>query len=410
MAFRQSIPAIVCAAVLALGISGQGAAATGSGRASGGEAAALEYTELVEETSTEGSAPAVGAEEQEAYVESAADTDEELSGEHSRTVLRPAYYTASDEDLLSAEAQYSALEAELQFKADNYELLNPGYDEYVYELDDVEHDPYELLSLLSAYLNGYWTLSSAQDAIEDIFESQYTLTETVTEETRYETMTETRTETDAETGKTVIYVERVEAEYTVSVCTVTLEARDMKCLPAEMLTRSQLAEYASYMSILGGAEELFPDSEYQKYVTDTYADYDYDVPEEYLEDESFAAVLAEAERYLGYPYVWGGSYPDTSFDCSGFVWNAFTAAGYEFERTDAQGLYSLCEEVSEDELRPGDLVFFTGTYETDSTVTHVGIYVGDNMMLHAGDPIQYTSLDTEYWQNHLYAFGRLVQD
>ena len=406
MAFRQSIPAIVCAAVLALGISGQGAAATGSGRASGGEAAALEYTELVEETSTEGSAPAVEAEEQEAYVESAADTDEELSGEHSRTVLRPAYYTASDEDLLSAEAQYSALEAELQFKADNYELLNPGYDEYVYELDDVEHDPYELLSLLSAYLNGYWTLSSAQDAIEDIFESQYTLTETVTEETRYETMTETRTETDAETGKTVIYVERVEAEYTVSVCTVTLEARDMKCLPAEMLTRSQLAEYASYMSILGGAEELFPDSEYQKYVTDTYADYDYDVPEEYLEDESFAAVLAEAERYLGYPYVWGGSYPDTSFDCSGFVSYVLTNSGLvNTGRLGAQGLYNVCTPVSSSDAKPGDLVFFVGTYDTPG-VSHVGIYVGDGVMLHCGDPIQYSSINTSYWQSHFYAFGR----
>lgn len=407
MSFRQSGPAIICAVALALGMSGHGAAATDYGQASGGEETALEYTDVREETSAEGAAPSAEPEEPEAYVEDVAGEDEKVSVESSRAVLRPAYYTASDEDLLSAEAQYSALEAELRFKADNYELLNPGYDEYVYELDDIEHDPYELLSLLSAYLSGYWTLSGAQDAIEEIFAAQYTLTETVTEETRYETVTETRTETDAETGKTVIYVERREAEYTVSVCTVTLEARDMKCLPVEMLMRGQLAEYASYMSILGGAEELFPDSEYQKYVTDTYEDYEYDVPEKYLEDETFAAVLSEAERYLGFPYIWGGSYPDTSFDCSGFVWNAFTAAGYEFERTDAQGLYSLCEEVSEDELRPGDLVFFTGTYETDSKVTHVGIYVGDNMMLHAGDPIQYTSLDTEYWQNHLYAFGRI---
>ena len=358
MSFRQSGPAIICAVALALGMSGHGAAATDYGQASGGEETALEYTDVREETSAEGAAPSAEPEEPEAYVEDVAGEDEKVSVESSRAVLRPAYYTASDEDLLSAEAQYSALEAELRFKADNYELLNPGYDEYVYELDDIEHDPYELLSLLSAYLSGYWTLSGAQDAIEEIFAAQ-------------------------------------------------LEARDMKCLPVEMLMRGQLAEYASYMSILGGAEELFPDSEYQKYVTDTYEDYEYDVPEKYLEDETFAAVLSEAERYLGFPYIWGGSYPDTSFDCSGFVWNAFTAAGYEFERTDAQGLYSLCEEVSEDELRPGDLVFFTGTYETDSKVTHVGIYVGDNMMLHAGDPIQYTSLDTEYWQNHLYAFGRI---
>ena len=220
-------------------------------------------------------------------------------------------------------------------------------------------------------------------------------------------MTSSDTITRGEFARLLAYALRKgsEAERTVTVCTVTLEVKDLKRVPSSMLSRSQLAEYASYMSILGGAEELFPDSEYQKYIDMEYTDYD--VPDEYLEDETFAAILAEAERYLGFPYVWGGSYPDTSFDCSGFVWNALCAAGFELERTDAQGLYELCEEVDESELQPGDLVFFTETYETDLTVTHVGIYVGDNMMLHAGDPVQYTSLEGDYWQTHLYAYGRI---
>lgn len=396
MKFGKTIPAIACTLSLALGLTGY-------------EAAAAPYaeppaaSEASERTDAESLIMAAETEEAE-------DTATGNSADASdRASLRPAYYTASDEDLLAAEDKYSSMEANLEFQLENYEILNPGYDEYVYDYDtdDIGHDPYVLLSLLSAYMGGYWTISGAQDAIAQIFDEQYTLTETVSEETCTETVTDTRTETDDETGETVIYVERSEAERTVTVCTVTLEARDLKRVPSSMLSRSRLAEYASYMSILGGAEELFPDSYYQKYITDSYEDYEYDVPEEYLEDEAFAAILSEAERYLGFPYIWGGSYPDTSFDCSGFVWNALCAAGYELERTDAQGLYSLCEEVSEDELKPGDLVFFAGTYETDSTVTHAGIYVGDNMMLHAGDPVQYTNLDSDYWQSHLYAYGRI---
>ena len=401
MGWGRTLPALVCAAVLALGLAGY-------------DAGAAPPTEPSAAPSSAGSGAPVptyvsaSADDEPAVTDEPAGTDETAAESGSRASLRPAYYTASDEDLLAAENKYASMEANLQFRLENYELLNPGYDEYVYDYDtdDIGDDPYVLLSLLSAYLGGYWTIEGTQDALSEIFSAQYSLTETVSEETVTETVTETRTETDEETGETVIYVERSEVERTVSVCTVKLEAKALKRVPASLLSRSQLAEYASYMSILGGAEELFPDSEYQKYITGGYTDYD--VPDEYLEDPTFAAMLTEAEKYLGFPYVWGGSYPDTSFDCSGFVWNALSAAGYELERTDAQGLYRLCTEVDEDELQPGDLVFFTGTYETDSTVTHVGIYVGDNMMLHAGDPVQYTNLESDYWQSHLYAYGRMT--
>ncbi len=283
--------------------------------------------------------------------------------------------------------------------------MNPGCDEYVYELGGIEHDPYILLSLLSAYLDGFWTIDGAQDAIEDIFARQYVLTETVSEETRYNAVTETRTETDAETGETIVYVERSDKPYTVTVCTVTLEVTPLNFIPASMLTREQLGEYVSYMSILGGAEELFPDSYYQKYLTEDYQDYE--VSEKYLTDPVFSAVLNEAEKYLGWPYVWGGSYPDTGFDCSGFVCNALNAAGYDVGRTSAQGLYQMCSEVSVEELLPGDLVFFTGTYESAYTVTHVAIYVGDGMIINAGDPVQYESLEAKSAQAQLYACGRL---
>ena len=326
-----------------------------------------------------------------------------LSGE--RESLKPAYYLASDEDLLAAENKYASMEANLEFTLENYELLNPGCDEYVYELGGIEHDPYILLSLLSAYLDGFWTIDGAQDAIEDIFARQYVLTETVSEETRYNAVTETRTETDAETGETIVYVERSDEPYTVTVCTVTLEVTPLNFIPASMLTREQLGEYVSYMSILGGAEELFPDSYYQKYLKEDYQDYE--VSEEYLTDPVFSAVLNEAEKYLGWPYVWGGSYPDTGFDCSGFVCNALNAAGYDVGRTSAQGLYQMCSEVSVEELLPGDLVFFTGTYESAYTVTHVAIYVGGGMIINAGDPVQYESLEAKSAQAQLYACGRL---
>lgn len=344
-----------------------------------------------------------GTSEGDAKADEAEETVYPLSGE--RESLRPAYYMASDEDLLAAENKYTSMEANLQFTLENYELLNPGYDEYVYEFGDIGHDPYVLLSLLSAYLNGFWTIEGAQEAIEEIFSRQYTLTETVSEEMRYETATETRTETDPETGKIVIYVEGSEVPYTATVCTVTLEVTSLNFVPSSMLTRTQLGEYASYMSILGGAEELFPDSYYQKYLADDYQDYE--VNEEYLTDPVFSAVLNEAEKYLGWPYVWGGSYPDTGFDCSGFVCNALNAAGYDVGRTSAQGLYELCTEVSEDELRPGDLVFFSNTYDSEYVVTHVAIYVGDGMIINAGDPVQYESLEEKCSVSQLYAFGRL---
>ena len=258
MGWGRTLPALVCAAVLALGLAGYDAGAappaepSAAPSSAGSNAPAKTYV-------------SASADDEPAGTDEPDGTDEPAAESGSRASLRPAYYTASDEDLLAAENKYASMEANLQFRLENYELLNPGYDEYVYDYDtdDIGHDPYVLLSLLSAYLGGYWTIEGAQDALSEIFSAQYSLTETVSEETVTETVTETRTETDEETGETVIYVERSEVERTVSVCTVTLEAKALKRVPASLLSRSQLAEYASYMSILGGAEELFPDSEYQ---------------------------------------------------------------------------------------------------------------------------------------------------
>ena len=156
------------------------------------------------------------------------------------------------------------------------------------------------------------------------------------------------------------------------------------------------------MSSLGNRPDLFPESGYVDKYTKPPADYD--VPKEYLDDETFAAMLTEAEKYLGYPYVWGGSSPATSFDCSGFVSWVINHSGWNVGRLGAQGLYNICTPTSSP--KPGDLVFFVGTYDT-AGVSHCGIYVGDGMMIHCGDPISYANLNTSYWQSHFYAYGRL---
>jgi cell wall-associated NlpC family hydrolase len=227
-----------------------------------------------------------------------------------------------------------------------------------------------------------------------LFDYQYTLTETVTTETRTRTVTNDDGETETE-------------EYTYYICTVTLENFNLSHVPVYTLTEDQLSMYAMYMATLGNRPDLFPDSEYVgKYTGGT--EIDYEIPPEALEDEQFAAMMAEATKYIGYPYVWGGSSPSTSFDCSGFVsWVLnHCGAGWNVGRLGAQGLYNICTPVSSANAQPGDLVFFVGTYDTPG-VSHVGIYVGDGVMLHCGDPIKYSNIETSYWQSHLYAFGRL---
>ena len=317
-------------------------------------------------------------------------------------------YLSEDDAMTGAEAQYCQMEAELQSYLDNYESTH-DYDEYHFDLDAIEHDPYVLISILSAFNEGEFTLDEVQGLLQTLFDQQYILTEDVEVEVRYrtETRTGTTTVTDPETGETSTetYTYEVEVPYNYYICTVTLENFDLSHLPVYIMNEDQLSMYSAYMSTLGNREDLFPGSGYvDKYIENPPDDYT--VNAEYLTDEKFATLIAEAEKYLGYPYVWGGSNPSTSFDCSGFVSYVLTNSGLvNTGRLGAQGLYNVCSPVSSADVKPGDLVFFVGTYDTPG-VSHVGIYVGDNVMLHCGDPIQYTSINTSYWQSHFYAFGR----
>lgn len=306
-------------------------------------------------------------------------------------------YPCRDEDMLGAEAAYAQMEADLQYELDHYESLHSGYDEYHYDLDEIEHDPYVLMSILTAYHQGEWTLSQVQSTLAMLFDKQYTLTETVVVETRYRTETSTDPETGEETSE--------EVPYDYYICYVTLDNFDLSHLPVYIMGEDQVSMYAVYMATLGNRPDLFPQSEYPN--ASTRQDYlDYDVPPEALEDEVFAAMLKEAEKYLGYPYVWGGSSPSTSFDCSGFVSWVINHSGWDVGRLGAQGLCNICTPVSSANAKPGDLIFFKGTYDTPG-VSHVGIYVGNGMMIHCGSPISYASINTSYWQSHFYQFGRL---
>ena len=305
-------------------------------------------------------------------------------------------YAAEDADLRGAEAAYCGLEAELQDYLDSYESTH-DYDEYHFELDDIEHDPYVLLSIISAIHEGAWTVDEVQGTLQMLFEKQYILTETVVTERRYYLETDTWTD---EEGNTHTDTYRVYYDY--YICTVTLENFNLSHLPIYIMGEDQLSRYALYMSALGNRPDLFPSSPYvAKYTADPV---EHEIPEAYLADETFAAILEEAEKYIGYPYVWGGYKPSTSFDCSGFVSYVYNQCGWDFGRLGAQGLYNISRRTSSP--RPGDLVFFTGTYDIPG-VSHVGIYVGDGWMLHCGDPIGYANLNTSYWQSHFYAYGRL---
>ena len=305
-------------------------------------------------------------------------------------------YAAEDADLRGAEAAYCGLEAELQDYLDSYESTH-DYDEYHFELDDIEHDPYVLLSIISAIHEGAWTVGEVQGTLQMLFEKQYILTETVVTERRYYLETDTWTD---EEGNTHTDTYRVYYDY--YICTVTLENFNLSHLPIYIMGEDQLSRYALYMAALGNRPDLFPSSPYvAKYTADPV---EHEIPEAYLADETFAAILEEAEKYIGYPYVWGGYKPSTSFDCSGFVSYVYNQCGWDFGRLGAQGLYNISRRTSSP--RPGDLVFFTGTYDTPG-VSHVGIYVGDGWMLHCGDPIGYANLNTSYWQSHFYAYGRL---
>ena len=319
-------------------------------------------------------------------------------------------YPVEDADMLAAEAAYCAMEQELQDKLDHYEAEH-DYDEYHFDLDEIEHDPYVLISAITALKGGEWKIDEVGGILDTLFEKQYILTETVTTETRYRTETRTgiRYVTDPDTGET--YTEEYEYDaqvpYNYYICHVKLENFNLSHVPVYIMSRDQLSMYALYMSSLGNRPDLFTGSAYVNRYYDT--EYEkYEIPPEALADEQFAAIIREAEKYLGYPYVWGGSTPATSFDCSGFVSYVYNNCGlhWNFGRLGAEGLRGMCAYVSPENARPGDLIFFEKTYDTTGA-SHVGIYVGNNMMLHCGDPIQYTSIDTSYWRSHFLQFGRL---
>ena len=308
-------------------------------------------------------------------------------------------YPSQDADMLGAEAQYCEMEAELQRYLDTYESTH-DYDEYHFDLDTIEHDPYVLISMITALHQGEWTLDEVQGTLQMLFDRQYILTEDVVVETRYRTETDTWTDADGNT-----HTDTYQVPYDYYICTVTLENFNLSHVPVYIMSEEQLGMYATYMATLGNRPDLFPGSGYiGKYVEGSYTDYD--IPPEALDDEVFAAIIKEAEKYLGYPYVWGGSSPSTSFDCSGFVSWVINHSGWDVCRLGAQGLCNICMPVSSANVKPGDLVFFTGTYDTPG-VSHVGIYVGNNMMIHCGDPISYANLNSSYWQSHFYRYGRL---
>ena len=319
-------------------------------------------------------------------------------------------YTAEDEDLKGVETDYTKLEDKLRKQIDRIETDHPGYDEYRYNLAEIGHNPYELASLLTVEFENY-TRSQVQARLQSIFEAQYELKleEKVEIRTRKETRVGYRYNPITGTGHTYTYQVTVQYEY--KILNVTLLNRGVDYVARNSgLTDDQLQRYEVTLECRGNRDDLFagiafatPDGagssgEYQ----------DYDIPGEALTDEKFRKMITEAEKYLGYPYVWGGSSPSTSFDCSGFVsWVInHCGNGWNVGRQTANGLMGKCDIVPKSEAKPGDLIFFQKTYNT-SGASHVGIYVGNGMMIHCGSPISYASIETSYWRQHYYCMGRI---
>ena len=322
-----------------------------------------------------------------------------------------AAYPAGDEDLLAAERYYANLEKELQNELNHYASYHPGFDEYRIEADDIWHDPHALMALISAHANGEWTVDDAYGYMDRLFEKQYILTEDIEEETRYrrEWVTRYRREEDAETGEVtwVPYEVLEDVPYTYRICTVTLDNFNLSHLPFYVLSREGVGRYAMYISVLGMREDLFRGNPYASTLREPG---EYDIPADVMEDETFRRLIEEAEKYIGYPYVWGGDSPETSFDCSGFISYVFAASGVrDVGRLGATSLYGRCTPIAPQEARPGDLIFFEGTISGEEGITHVGLYVGGNHMLHCGSPIGYADLTDSYWQNHFYGYGRLYE-
>lgn len=305
-------------------------------------------------------------------------------------------YTAEDKAIREVEADYKELESELREKIADIETDYPDYDEYQYHLDEIGHDPFALASYLTAKLYDY-TRQEAQAELRALFEKQYTLTLREEIQTRYRT----ETTTDPDTGETT--TEQVPYDY--YILHVTLTNKNIETLAGELLTPEQKEMFDIYMETKGNKPDVFGENYATQPGGGQYTDYE--IPPEALSDERFAAMIAEAEKYLGYPYVWGGSSPSTSFDCSGFVcWVINHSGAGSIGRTTAQGIFNHTTPIAPGEAKPGDIIFFTGTYDSGSAVSHVGIYVGNGMMIHCGNPISYASVNTPYWQQHFYAYGR----
>lgn len=322
-----------------------------------------------------------------------------------------AAYPAGDEDLLAAERYYANLEKELQNELNHYASYHPGFDEYRIEADDIWHDPHALMALISAHANGEWTVDDAYGYMDRLFEKQYILTEDIEEETRYrrEWVTRYRRVEDEETGEVTWVPYQVEEDvpYTYRICNVTLDNFNLSHLPFYVLSREGVGRYAMYISVLGMREDLFRGNPYASTLREPG---EYDIPADVMEDETFRRLIEEAEKYIGYPYVWGGDSPETSFDCSGFISYVFAASGVrDVGRLGATSLYGRCTPIAPQEARPGDLIFFEGTISGEEGITHVGLYVGGNHMLHCGSPIGYADLTDSYWQNHFYGYGRLYE-
>ena len=317
-------------------------------------------------------------------------------------------FTAEDEDIIGADNDYKALEAALRSKINNIERTHSGYDEYRYDLDEINHNPYELAAYLTVKFEDY-TRSEVQGTLQSLFDQQYelTLTEEVEIRTRTETRTGTTTWTDPETGETYEeeYEYEVEVEYEHYILNVKLENIGLnRVIGSSGMSEDEMERYAVLLQTNGNRPDIFGDD--ISAVTGEYTDYD--IPGEALTDTRFANMIREAEKYLGYPYVWGGSSPSTSFDCSGFVsWVInHCGNGWSVGRLTANGLMGVCDIIPRSSAKPGDLIFFQGTYDT-SGASHVGIYVGNGMMIHCGNPISYASIETSYWQSHFYCFGRI---
>ena len=325
-------------------------------------------------------------------------------------------YPAEEDDLIAAERAYCEMEDALQDELDRYGERHPGYDEVQVEQMEIWHDPYVLLALISARIGGEWTVDTAMPTLELLFGQQYKLTTSVEKETRCRTEWKKEYEQveDPKTGEMKWQENwvKIEVAYTYTICKVKLVNKILSHLPFIVLSREKVGMYALYMATLGNYPDLFAGKPHASQLKEPM---EYEVPEAYKQaDPKFAKLVEVGERYIGYPYVWGGDSPETSFDCSGFISWIFKESGVrDVGRLGATSLYGVCTPIEPEEARPGDLIFFQGTLGDgvagNDGITHVALYVGDGYILNCGNPISYADLSRAYWQEHFYGFGRMYE-